>query len=208
MGRGVELLNRHGGRQHACQVELAARRFVLMRVGSLDEPILRGRPVFALFGVPRSNDRRVDEFVHAVGRDEQLGVLELDDDGVARQDVGQLHREHVGAALFQQRGVLALALGRVEFTRCPLALLDRGHGAHVADGHRHPVDRRPRRRGEDVAGVDGPRAAILVHLPDGHICNHAGDRDIDARVLQRQPVDGGISTFDEEVWRQRLVRAW
>ncbi len=208
MRRGVELLDRHAGRQHAGQVELAARRFALVRVRSLDELVCRAqRLALALFGVARSDDRRVDEFVDAVGRHEQLGVLELDDDRVARQHVGQLHREHVGTTLFQQRRALALALGGFEFTCGLLAFPDRGHGAHIADGHRHPVDCRPRRRREDVAGVDGPRAAILVHLPDGHIRNHAGDRDVDARVLQRQPIDGGISAFDEEVRRQRLVGA-
>ena len=50
-----------------------------------------------------------------------------------------------------------------------------------------------------------PRAAVLVHLPDGHVRNHAGDGDVDARVLQRQPIDGGVAAFDEEVRRERLV---
>ena len=48
---------------------------------------------------------------------------------------------------------------------------------------------------------------ILVHLPDGHVRNHAGDRDVDSRVLQRQTIDGGIAAFDEKVWRERLVGA-
>jgi hypothetical protein len=53
--------------------------------------------------------------------------------------------------------------------------------------------------------MDGPCAAILVDLPDGHVRDHAGDRDVNARVLQRQTIDGGIAAFDEEEWRQRLV---
>ena len=86
-----------------------------------------------------------------------------------------------------------------------LALLDFGDDAHIADGHRHAVDRRARRRRKHVAGMNGPRSAILVHLPNGHVRDHPGDRDVDARVLQRQAIDGGISTLDEEVWRERLV---
>ena len=53
--------------------------------------------------------------------------------------------------------------------------------------------------------MNGPRAAILVHLPDGHVRDHAGDGDVDPRVLQRQAIDGGIAAVDEEVWRERLV---
>ena len=207
MGGGRKLLNRDAGRQHACKVEFAAWRFALVRIRSLDEFVFRRSLAFALFGIPRSDHRRIDEFVHAVRGNEQLGVLELDDDGVARQDVGQLHREHVGPALFQQRRVLALALGRFECTRRLLAFLDPGDRAYIADGHRHAVDGRARGRREDVAGVNRPRAAVLVHLPDRHVRDHPGDGDVDSRVLQRQAVDGRVAAFDEKVRRQRLVSA-
>ena len=50
-----------------------------------------------------------------------------------------------------------------------------------------------------------PRAAVLVDLSHGDVGDHAGDRDVDARVLQRQLIDGGIAAFDEEVRRERLV---
>ena len=53
--------------------------------------------------------------------------------------------------------------------------------------------------------MNGPRSTVLVHLPDGHVRNHAGDGDVNSRVLQRQTIDGGIAAFDEEVWRERLV---
>ena len=91
-------------------------------------------------------------------------------------------------------------------SRRPLAFLDPGHGAHVADGHRHAVHRRPRGGREDVADVNGPRSVILVDLPDGHVRDHAGDRDVDPRVFQWQTIDRRVSAFDEEVRRQRLVR--
>ena len=51
----------------------------------------------------------------------------------------------------------------------------------------------------------GRCSAILVDLSHGHVRDHAGDRDVDARVLQRQAIDGGIATVDEEVGRERLV---
>ena len=53
--------------------------------------------------------------------------------------------------------------------------------------------------------MNGPGAAILVDLADGHVRDHAGDGDVDPRVLQRQLIEGGIATQDEEVWRERFV---
>ena len=43
-------------------------------------------------------------------------------------------------------------------------------------------------RCNNVAGVKRPLPAILVQLPDGDVSNHARDRDVDARVLQRQSI--------------------
>src|SRR2546426_3760553 len=98
----------------------------------------------------------------------------------------------------QQRCALAIALRAFELALRFLALLDSGHNAYLADGHRHAVDRCPRRRRKNVAGMKRPLPAILVHLSDGDVRNHTGDRDVDPRVLQRQTIDGGISTVDEE----------
>ena len=158
-------------------------------------PISTGRP----------DNSRVHELVRAFGRYEQLGVLELDGDRVAGKHVGDVHREHVGAAFLQQRCALPIALCFFELARRLLALLDSGHNAYVADGHRHAVDRCPRRRRKNIAGMKRPLAAILVQLSDGDVRNHTGNRDVDPRVLQRQSIDGWISTVDEEEGRERLV---
>ena len=53
--------------------------------------------------------------------------------------------------------------------------------------------------------MNGPGSAILVHLPDGDVGNHAGDGDVHLRLLQRQLVDAGIACLDEEEGRERLV---
>ena len=49
------------------------------------------------------------------------------------------------------------------------------------------------------------RALIFVHLPDGDIRDDAGNRDVDARVFQWEPVERGIAPLDEEIRRERLV---
>jgi hypothetical protein len=53
--------------------------------------------------------------------------------------------------------------------------------------------------------MERPGAAVLVHLPHGHVRDHAGDRDIHVRLLQRETIHGGVAAFDEEVGRERLV---
>ena len=124
---------------------------------------------------------------------------------VAGQHVGDAHREHVGTALLEQRGALPFFLGGLELRLRLLALLDLRHDPHVADRHRHAVDGRARGRREDVAGMQRPLSAVLVDLPDGHVGNHAGDRDVHARVLERQTIDVGIAAFNEEVRRECFV---
>ncbi len=154
-----------------------------MGVRRLDELVSGQRLVFGLLGVARPDHGRVHELVDTIGRHEQLRVFELHRDRVAWKHVGDLHREHIGTTLFQQRGALSVLLCCFEFTRGLLAFPDSGHGAHVADGHRHAVHSRPRGCRKDVAGMNGPRSAILVHLSNGHVGNHAGDRDVDPGVL-------------------------
>jgi hypothetical protein len=179
-------------------MEVALRRNTLMRVRRFHELVVRRRLALALVGEPRPDDRRVDELVGAVGRHEQLGVFELDLDRVTGEDVGHVHREHVGTALLEERGALSFALRRVEVVLRLLTFLDRRHDAHVAHGHRHAVDRGARRRRKHVAGVQRPLAAILVDLPHGDVGDHAGNRDVDARVLERQAIDGRIAAVDEK----------
>ena len=53
--------------------------------------------------------------------------------------------------------------------------------------------------------MERPLPAILVDLPDGHVSDHANDRDVHAGVLERQPVDRGIAVFNEEVRRECFV---
>ncbi len=56
--------------------------------------------------------------------------------------------------------------------------------------------------------MDGPRSTILIDLADGHVRNHAGNCDLDVRVLQRQAVDSGIAAFHEKEWGEGLVNGW
>ena len=176
-----------------------------MSVRRADELVCRRRLAFAFGGVPRSDNSRVHELVGAVGGHKQFGVLQLDSDRVAGKDIGDVHREHVGTAFFQERGALPFALGALELVLRLLALPDSGHDPDITDGHRHAVDRSPCRCRKDVAGMERPLSAILVHLSNGHVRNHSGNRDVDTCVLERQPIDGGIATVDEEERRERLV---
>src|SRR5688572_31256624 len=119
------------------------RRNALTRVWALDELVFRLRATLALLRVSRSDDSRIDELVHAIGRDEQLGVFELDENRVAGQHVGDVHREHVRTALLEQRRALPLFLGGLELRLRLLAFLDLRDDAYLTDRHRHAGDGGP-----------------------------------------------------------------
>jgi hypothetical protein len=186
-------------------MELAEWLLALAGIRRLDERVFGRRLALCLLGVPRTDYGRVEELVHALCRYKQFRILELDRDGVARKHVGDIHREDIGAALLQKRRALAFALRGLELRLCLLAFLDSGDDTHVAHRHGHPIDRRPRRGRKDVARMNGPRPAILVHLADGYVRDHSGNGDVDSRVFQRQTIDGGICAFDQEVGGEGLI---
>ena len=55
--------------------------------------------------------------------------------------------------------------------------------------------------------MKGPLPVVLVHLAHGDVGNHAGNRDVDVRVLQRQSIDRRIAALDEEERREGFVGA-
>ena len=55
--------------------------------------------------------------------------------------------------------------------------------------------------------MKGPLPVVLVHLAHGDVGNHAGNRDVDLRVLQRQSIDRRIAALNEEERREGFVSA-
>ena len=87
-----------------------------------------------------------------------------------------------------------------------LALLDLRDHPVVADGHGHAVHGGAGGPGEDVFGVDRPRAPVHVDLGDADARDHAADRGVHAGGLERDPVHLRVAVLDEEVGRERLAR--
>jgi hypothetical protein len=52
--------------------------------------------------VARTDHRRVDELVGGIFRNDELAVVELDLDAVARHDVGHAGGEDIGPFLFEE----------------------------------------------------------------------------------------------------------
>ncbi len=149
--------------------------------------------------ITRADDRRKHEAVGAgVGCDE-FGVAQLDPHVVTGQDVGHVHREHVGPLLLEQRGGLALAPGAFVFEPCALFLADLRDDLPLAHAHRHRVHRRAGRAREDVTRLDRALAFVAVALRQRDIGDHAGDAHVDAGALQRQRVQRGVVALDVEV---------
>ena len=94
------------------------------------------------------------ELVVARLRHQQLGVAQLDLHVVAGQDVGDVHLEHVGQVLLEQRGGLAFLLRAVVLDARLLLLADAGGDQAVGQAHVHAVDRGPGRAGEHVLRLD------------------------------------------------------
>jgi hypothetical protein len=125
--------------------------------------------------ITRADDGGEDELVAPFGGRHQLGVAQLDQDVVARQDVGHVHLEHVGPLLLEQRAGLAFALGGLVLDARALLLLDLRVQHAAGQAHLHRMHRSAGRAGEDVARLDGALAFVAVALRDGHVGNHAGD---------------------------------
>ena len=157
-----EILDRHASRELAGQMKRAPRRVAVVRVRRPDETIFLAHLRLRLRRVARADHRGIDELVDAVRRHEQLGVCHFDGDGVARHHVRDVHREHVGAVLLEQRRALAFALRGFELLLRLRSLADGGNETRVADRHRQAVDGGARRGREHVAGVQRPLSAPQV----------------------------------------------
>jgi hypothetical protein len=149
--------------------------------------------------VARADHRRIDEPVLSLGGQQQFGVAQFDLHLVAGADVGHVHLEHVGPVLVEQGGGLAFLLRGLELDARALLLADGGVEHAVPQAHRHRVDRRLRRAGEDVAGLDRALAFVAVDLGHAHVGDRADDARVDLRALERQAVDAGIVAGDVEV---------
>ena len=147
----------------------------------------------ALAGVARPDGGGQDEFVGAVHGLDELAVAQGQRDHIAGHDAGDFHLEEVGALLAQQAGGLVLRFGFLELPFCLCLLPDLGRQHPLADGHRHPVHRRPRGGGEKVGRVDGSLAVVRVGLGQGDLRDGSGDRDLRVAILQREDIRPVIS---------------
>ena len=149
--------------------------------------------------VARPDHGRKDKLVVARLRHQQLGVAQLDRDVVAGQDVGDVHLEHIGQLLLQQRGGFAFFFGLVVVAPGLLLFADVGGDETVGEAHIHAIDGGAGRAGKHVIRLNGALALVLVALGDGDIGNHAGDAHIDLGRFERQLVQAGLAAFDEKV---------
>ncbi len=149
--------------------------------------------------VARPDHRRKHELVVARLRHQEFGVAQLHLDVVARQDVGDVHLEHVGQVLLEQRGGLAFLLRGVVVDARLLLLADLRGDQAVGQAHVETADRGLGRAGEHVLRLDRSRALVAVGLRDPDVGDHARHLHVDFRALERQAVDRRVVALDEEV---------
>ena len=200
-------LDRHPGRERGLDVEGVRGRLALVVVRVGDPALGVGGPRRGAVGVARSHYRGVDELVHALRGDEQLGVAERDVDLVAGEDIGDVHLEDVRALLLQQARGAALAAGLLVVGARLLPLLDHRLDRARADLLGHCVDGGAGRAGEDVDRLECALPLVHVDLRHGDVGDHAGDADGGGGGLQRQAVHRGVLALDEEVRREGAVAA-
>jgi hypothetical protein len=92
--------------------------------------------------IARRHDHRETEGEGAGGLVDGLLVFDLDDDGLARTDIGHLVGEDVGALLLEERCLLALGLGLLIDPLGFETRLDLAFDEAVADLHPQRIDGR------------------------------------------------------------------
>ena len=142
------------------------------------DPVGVRRGLQRVAAVARPDHGRIDQLVDALGRHQQLAVLQGQVDLVAGHDVGDVHHEDVRPLLREQRGTLALLLGGLEELRRLFLLLDPGLDDPLADLHGQAMHGGAGRPGKDIAGVDRARARVAVTLGHGDPGDRALDDDV------------------------------
>ena len=175
------------------------------QVGVFHPPFAGRGGGLRLIGVAGTDHGGIDKFIEALARREQFGVLHLDFDLVARQQVGDVHLKHIGALLLQQGGAAAFHFGLLVVGARLLPLFNLGDDGALADGHLHAVDGGAGRRGEDVDGFQRFLAVVLIDLGDLDVGDHPSDVDLGAGVFQGELIDLRIRGGDQEVGREGLV---
>ena len=195
--RRSDVVHRQRRRERHGQVERRVRDLAFGKVGGGREVLsVRGAALAPGHVVARADDGRKDEAVAPVGGQQQFGIAQFDQHLVAGQDVGDVHLEHVGTVLVEQRCGLAFLLRRLVLELGALLLADRGLQHAFAQPHRHRVHRGLGRAGEDVLRLDRALAFVAVALHHAHIGHRPDDARVDPRALQRQAVDAGYHRLE------------
>jgi hypothetical protein len=197
MRRRADLLQAHRRVDAGLELEGGAGRHARAQRGLADPGRLRIRGLWAV--VARAHHGGEHEGVVARLRHQQLAVAQFHLHVVARQDVGDVHLEHVRQVLLEQRGGLALALGGVVFDLRLLLLADLRGDQAVGQAHVEAAHGRLGRAREHVPGLDGALALVAVGLGHRHVGDHARNLHRDLGALERQPVDRGIVALHEEI---------
>ncbi|OQB94453.1 MAG: hypothetical protein BWX86_01453 [Verrucomicrobia bacterium ADurb.Bin122] len=201
----IELQQRHAGGDVRFQREGGGCGLVGAQVG-IGYPLFVGRGgAGGAVGVARADDGGEHPLVDAGGGHEQLAVCELHLDDVAGADVGDGHLEDIRALLFEQRGGFALGLGLLVGLFRLHALLHFGNDAALAERHGESVDGSAGGGREDVGGLDGRLATVLVGLHHADFGDGAGELGGDlGRAEGKRP---GVfrRAFHEEIGREAAV---
>ena len=118
-----------------------------------------------------------DKLVSALGRRNQLCVVELNAGRVPRHDIGHIHGKDIRPFLFQKGGAFSLAFGFGELCPGLFLFFDPGGDYLVSDLHVHAVDTYVRGGGEHIPGADGGRSFVCISLDHIGFCNDTVDID-------------------------------
>ena len=188
------------------QAEGIGRRLAFMQIGVLNPLVGIRRALRRLRGIARPHHRGINELIDIVLGLEELHVVEFHLDFVARQDVGHVHLEDIGPLLLQERGGFARLFGRLVGFPGLLPLHDLGLDDPLADGHAHGVHRRPGGAREDVNGLQGLFAGVLIDLGDLDFRHQAGDLHVGPAALQRHDVFARFVADHHKIRGQGLIR--
>src|SRR5215468_7956030 len=135
--------------------------------------------------ITRADDHRKNEFISSVYVFQKLDVTDRDLYFGAGSDVGHGLSEDVGTLLVEQaRGLSGFPRGFVDCARL-FAAFDFAFDGAVADDHRHIINGRRLRQGEDVDGFDLFLKRIVKLLGDGDAGERAADFGFDVGVFER-----------------------
>ena len=199
-----QLLNGQPRGKMGDEIKGISRFPALVEIG-VGNPLFGCRRGGGLIGIAWSNHGRINKLVGPCRRGEQFRVAKLGFDLITGQDVGHIHLEHIGTLLLQKRRTLPLLPGLLISPACFLALLNLSRDGAFPNGHFHSVNRGFGRSRENVDRFERLSPFIPVNLGHGHVRNNTGDIHHGSSGFERELVDTGVVTLDQEIRGKGLV---